>query len=136
MGRVMALDVGDVRIGVALSDPMKIIASPFESYTRHNDESDFLHFQEIITQNDVELVIVGLPLSMSGEENEQVKKTRIFVEELLKYIQIEIKFQDERLTSVSANRVLLEADMSRKKRKTVVDKVAATFILSSYLNLN
>lgn len=134
MGRAMALDIGDVRIGVALSDLMKIIANPFETYTRTNTEKDFEYFSKLIKEKEVDTLVVGLPLNMAGEETEQVIKNRAFVDELLTYVDIKVVYQDERLTSVSAERVLIDADVTRKKRKTVIDKLAATIILTSYLD--
>lgn len=134
MGRAMALDIGDVRIGVAVSDLMKIIANPLETYTRTNTEKDFEYFAKLIKEKEVDILVVGLPLNMAGEETEQVLKNKAFVEELLTYVNVPVKYQDERLTSISAERVLIDADVTRKKRKTVIDKLAATIILESYLN--
>lgn len=130
----MALDVGDKRIGIALSDSLKIIANPYETYNRKNAAQDTEYFEKLVQQKEVSLIICGLPLSMSGEENTQTQKTREFVQSLQGTLGVEIKFIDERLTSWSAEQVLLEANMRREDRKTVIDKVAATIILQHYLD--
>ena len=134
MGRILCLDVGDVRIGLAMSDIMKIIANPLETLKRKNSQADFDYILNICKQNDVELIISGLPLSMNGQENVQTQKTREFIEVLQSQTNIPIKFVDERLTTVSAQRVLIESGMRRENRKNVVDKVAAAIILQGYLD--
>ena len=134
MGRILCLDVGDVRIGLAMSDIMKIIANPLETLKRKNTQADFDYILNICKQNDVELIISGLPLSMNGQENVQTQKTREFIEVLQSQTNIPIKFVDERLTTVSAQRVLIESGMRRENRKNVVDKVAAAIILQGYLD--
>ena len=132
--RVMGLDYGDVRIGIALSDVTRFLASGFENYTRVSLEKDCQHIAEIISSNYVKLVVLGLPLNMDGSEGVRVEKTKEFAEELKKYTSVEIDFLDERLTSVSAEKILISADVSRKKRKQVLDKLSATIILQDYLD--
>lgn len=134
--RVMALDYGDVRIGIALSDITRFLASGFENYTRVNLETDCKHIAEIITNNNVKVVVLGLPLNMDGSAGVRVEKTKEFAEELKKYTTATIDFLDERLTSVSAEKILISADVSRKKRKEVLDKLSATIILQDYLDTN
>lgn len=131
--RILALDVGDVRIGLALSDPMQIIASPLETYTRKNIEADIEYIRNIVESKDVGEIVSGLPLSMSGNENEQVKKTKEFIEKLKEVVFVPITLFDERLTSVSAEEMLIDADVKRKDRKKVIDKIAASIILNDYL---
>lgn len=131
--RILALDVGDVRIGLALSDPMQIIASPLETYTRKNIEADIEYIRNIVESKDVGEIVSGLPLSMSGNENEQVKKTKEFIEKLKEVVFVTITLFDERLTSVSAEEMLIDADVKRKDRKKVIDKIAASIILNDYL---
>lgn len=131
--RILALDVGDVRIGLALSDPMQIIASPLETYTRKNIEADIEYIRNIVDSKDVGEIVSGLPLSMSGNENEQVKKTKEFIEKLKEVVFVPITLFDERLTSVSAEEMLIDADVKRKDRKKVIDKIAASIILNDYL---
>ena len=132
--RVMGLDYGDVRVGIALSDVTRFLASGFENYTRVSLEKDCQHIAEIISSNNVKLVVLGLPLNMDGSEGVRVEKTKEFAEELKKYTSVEIDFLDERLTSVSAEKILISADVSRKKRKQVLDKLSATIILQDYLD--
>ena len=135
MGRIMSLDVGDVRIGIAVSDLMGVIANPLETYTRKgNLEVDAKYIVDLAKSKEVSLFISGLPLSLSGGENEQTLKTREFIEELQKHTDIPVKFLDERFTTLSAERVLIQGNVRRENRKKVIDKVAATIILQNYLD--
>ena len=134
--RVMALDYGDVRIGIALSDITRFLASGLENYTRVSLEADCKHIAELIANNNVKVVVFGLPLNMDGTSGVRVEKTKEFAEELKKYTDAKIDFLDERLTSVSAEKILISADVSRKKRKQVLDKLSATIILQDYLDTN
>ena len=127
--RKLALDVGDVRIGLALSDITGIIASGYETYTRKGVPRDF------IIKNSVDGVVLGLPVNMDGSEGPRVRITRQFGEELKEFIpNIPMTFLDERLTTVQAERMLIEGGVRREKRKKVIDKVAATLILQAYLD--
>ncbi len=131
----MALDVGDVRIGIAVSDMMGIIANPLETYTRRGDISrDAQYIADLAKAQQVELFISGLPLGLNGLENEQTAKTRVFIDELSKHTDIPVKYMDERFTTISAERVLIEGNVRRENRKKVIDKVAATIILQNYLD--
>ena len=134
--RKLALDLDDARIGVAQSDALGIIANGLETINRTNLHDDLTHIANLVKQNAVDTVVLGLPINMDGTKGERVDKTYAFSEELKKYLPSEVKIDyiDERLTTVSAERVLLEADVSRQKRKTVIDKMAATIILQSYLD--
>ena len=132
----MALDYGDVRIGVALSDVTRFLASGYENYTRVDIEKDCKHIAEIVSNNNVKVIVIGLPLNMDGTSGVRVEKTKEFAEELKKYTSASIEFLDERLTSVSAEKILISADVSRKKRKQVLDKLSATIILQDYLDGN
>ena len=135
MGRIMALDIGDVRIGIAISDLMHIIANPLETYTRKgNLQADAEYIADIAKEKDVELMISGLPLGLKGEENVQTAKTREFVDKLKEICDVPIEYLDERFTTISAERVLIEGNVRREKRKKVIDKVAATIILQNYLD--
>lgn len=137
MGRIMALDVGDVRIGIAVSDLMKIIANPLETYVRKGDvERDARYIADLAEQNQVDKIVSGLPLSLDGCENVQTAKTREFVDILRSVCAIPIEFLDERFTTLSAERVLIEGNVRRENRKKVIDKVAATIILQNYLDKN
>lgn len=135
--RIMGLDIGDKRIGVALSDLLLITAQGKETYNRTEDafkDADYL--ARLAKDNDVDRIVCGLPKNMNGSLGEQAEKTKDFVELLRTKTDCEIIFVDERLTTASATRTLLEADVSRAKRKKVVDKIAATFILQTYLDSN
>lgn len=133
--RIMGLDIGDVRIGIALSDLLGITAQGQETYTRTgDDEADADYIIAFADRNDVSRIVCGLPKNMNGTIGEQAEKTRAFADLIASRTRADIVFVDERLTTVSANRVLLEADTSRKKRKKVVDKIAATIILQTYLD--
>ena len=133
--RIMALDYGDVRIGIALSDVTRFLASGYENYTRKNLDFDCKHIAQIASENNVKIIVIGLPINMDGSKGVRVEKTYEFAEELKKYTSAEIDFLDERLTSVSAEKILISADVSRKKRKEVLDKLSATIILQDYLDV-
>ncbi len=131
----MALDVGDVRIGIAVSDLMGIIAIPLETYTRcGNLEKDAKYIADLAQSQSVELFVSGLPLGLNGLENEQTAKTRTFIDALKQQTDVPVKFMDERFTTISAERVLIEGNVRRENRKKVIDKVAATIILQNYLD--
>jgi len=132
--RKIALDIGDVRIGIAVSDILGMIAGAHETYTRKNPEMDMKYFAGLIKEKEADTVVLGLPINMDGTEGRRVEIVRVFAEELSKYTDAKIVFQDERLTTVSAERMLIEADVRRDKRRQVIDKVAATIILQSYLD--
>ena len=134
--RVMALDYGDVRIGIALSDVTRFLASGLENYTRVSLEADCQHIADLVKNNNVKIIVLGLPLNMDGSKGDRVEKTYQFAEELSKYTDAKIDYLDERLTSVSAEKILISADVSRKKRKEVLDKLSATIILQDYLDGN
>ncbi len=131
----MALDVGDVRIGIAVSDLMGIIANPLETYTRKgNLETDVKYIVDLANTHEVSLFVSGLPLGLDARENEQTVKTRAFIDELSKHTAIPVKYMDERFTTLSAERVLIQGNVRRENRKKVIDKVAATIILQNYLD--
>ena len=133
--RIMCLDVGMVRIGIAQSDPMQIIASPLEVYKRTQSiNNDAKYIANLAYRNEVSKIIVGLPLKLDGTRSASVLMAEEFVEKLKKFTEIEVEFQDERLSTVSAERILLEGNVRRDKRKNVVDKIAATIILQNYLD--
>ncbi|MBQ2710524.1 MAG: Holliday junction resolvase RuvX [Clostridia bacterium] len=135
MGRIMSLDVGDVRIGIAVSDLMGVIANPLETYTRKgNLEVDAKYIVDLAKSKEVSLFISGLPLGLNGQENEQTTKTRLFIDELTRQCDIPVKYMDERFTTLSAERVLIQGNVRRENRKKVIDKVAATIILQNYLD--
>ena len=131
----MALDVGDVRSGIAVSDLMGIIANPLETYTRRGDlAADAEYIVRLAKEKEVSKIISGLPLGLKGQENEQTAKTREFIDKLQEICDIPIEYLDERFTTLSAERVLIEGNVRRENRKKVIDKVAATIILQNYLD--
>lgn len=135
MNRAMALDLGDRRVGIAMSDLMKMIANGYETYYRSGDESrDIEYIKRLVVDNNVDEVVIGLPINMDGTEGVRVEKSREFGQKLGEVIDAKIFFEDERLTTVSAERVLIEGDVRRDKRKTVIDMVAATIILQAFLD--
>jgi putative Holliday junction resolvase len=131
-GRIMGLDFGGSRIGLALSDPLGIMATPLTIITRTDKEKDIDAIVGIIRQNGVGRVVMGLPISMDGSFGQQVEKVRDFAAELSKKINIPIEFQDERLSTVVAKNLVREA--RKTDRKTRYDAAAAALILQSYLD--
>lgn len=132
--RVLGIDVGDVRIGVAVSDPGLLISQGLSYIKRIGYSKDIAAIKDIcIKYGDIETIVVGLPLLMSGIEGEQARKTKEFASKLEEN-GFNIIFQDERLSSVSATSVLINNGVRREKRKNFVDQIAATIILQSWLD--
>ena len=132
--RTLALDVGDKRIGMAVTDPLNITAQPLQTLIRKDRKGDFDEIKEVVRNMSVSKIIVGLPLNMDGTAGARAKESYKFVDKLKEELGIPIQLWDERLSTMEANRVLLQADVSRKKRKKVDDKIAAQLILQSYLS--
>jgi putative Holliday junction resolvase len=130
----VGLDVGDVRIGVAVSDPLRIIAQPHSVITRSAPEQDIAAVRGVIEQAEAVRVVVGLPLNREGKTGPQAEKVLQFVEQLRAAVDVEILTQDERFTTAAAERMLIAANVSRKNRKKVVDKIAAHHILQVHLD--
>ncbi len=131
----MALDVGDKTIGVAISDPLGTIAQGLTTIKRNSNQKDLERIKEIVNQYKVEIIIVGLPKNMDGSIGPQGQKVLKFADFLKENFEIPVMLWDERLTTVEAERVLIEkANVSRKKRKKVIDKLAAVLILQGYLD--
>lgn len=133
--RKMCLDYGDVRIGIAISDPMGIIANGLETYTRVDEQADLDHIAKLIKDNGVDTVVLGLPINMDGTSGTRVEVTKEFGSKLGNITTAKIVYMDERLSSVSAEKLLIQADVRRDKRKQVIDKLAATIILQNYLDI-
>jgi putative Holliday junction resolvase len=131
--RILALDVGSRRIGVAVSDPLGITAQGLETILRSNKRTDFERLQRVVQEYDVGEIVVGYPLRMSGAEGSQSEKMATFAEELRRRFGLPVHLWDERLTSAEANRLLRETDMSIRRRAQVVDRLAAVLILQNYL---
>lgn len=134
MGRVLALDVGDVRIGLAVSDLMGIIANPLETYNRKELSADVDYIVKLVGEREVDTIVSGLPKSLNNSESIQTAKVREFVSALEEKWGKKVVFVDERFTTASAQRVLIEGNVRRGDRKKVVDKVAAAIILQTYLD--
>ncbi|MBS3970618.1 MAG: Holliday junction resolvase RuvX [Clostridia bacterium] len=134
MTRTAGLDVGERTIGIAVSDLLGITAQGLDTIRRSQMEMDLQHIINILKDYDVNLVVIGLPKNMNNTLGPSADKARMFGNELSKRTGIEVKYWDERLTTVSAQRTLLEGDVSRKKRKQVVDKIAAVMILQNYMD--
>ena len=135
MERYIGLDVGDRTIGVAISDPFLLTAQSLMTIKRKSKIEDIEIINDIIKDKEVSKIIVGLPKNMNNTIGPQAKKVKTFVKELRKHTDLDIEYVDERLTTVSATRVLIEQNVSRKKRKDVIDSVAATYILQTYLDM-
>jgi len=132
-GRVLALDVGARRIGVAVTDPLGITAQGLDTIQRKNKRTDFAQLESVIRQYEVVELVVGYPLRLSGEIGIQAEKMTLFAAELEKRFQIPVHLFDERLTSTEANRVLRESEISIEKRAKAVDRMAAVLILQAWM---
>jgi putative Holliday junction resolvase len=131
--RVLGLDVGARRIGVAVSDPLGITAQGLETIQRQNKRTDFAALEKVILAYAVVEIVVGYPLRMSGAEGTQSAKMDLFAEDLRKRFKLPVHLWDERLSSAQANRLLRETDMSIKRRGQVVDQMAAVLILQNWM---
>lgn len=132
-GRILAIDHGARRMGLAVSDPLGITAQGIETLQRRNKRSDFARLQRVIDEYEIQEIVVGYPLRMSGEEGTQSQKVAEFAGELRERFGLPVHLLDERLTSAEANRLLREAEVSLERRKHAVDRMAATLILQSFL---
>ncbi len=132
--RILGLDIGDKTIGVAISDPLGITAQGIKTIMRKNKKADIEEVKKICEEYQVETIVAGLPKNMNGTLGPQSEKVLNFCEALKNDLDISIEMWDERLTTVAAHRAMLEADLSRAKRKKIVDKIAATYILQGYLD--
>lgn len=134
MKRIMGLDVGDKTIGVAISDPLGITSQGITTIRRKGIKTDIIELKKIIEEYNVEKVVMGLPKNMNNTMGPQGEKVLKFSEKFKEKFDLEVIFQDERLSTVSAERMLISSDVRRDKRKQVIDKVAATYILQTYLD--
>jgi putative Holliday junction resolvase len=132
--RVLGLDVGSKRIGLAISDLLGITAQGLETLQRQNKRLDFGHLEKVIRDYEVTEIVVGYPLRMSGAEGIQAEKMQGFAEELHRRFQLPVHLWDERLSSAQANRLLRETEMSITRRAQVVDQMAAVLILQSWMD--
>lgn len=134
MERVMGLDIGDKTIGVAISDPLLITAQGIKTIRRESLKKDINELRVLVKDYNVNTIVAGLPKNMNNTLGPQGEKVLDFVERIERQIGVDIVLQDERLTTVAAERTLIEGDVSRKKRKKLIDTVAASYILQTYLD--
>lgn len=135
MKRYMSLDIGDRTIGIAVSDLLGLTAQGVETIHRKTMEDDLKRLGELMAQYETHSLVSGLPKNMDGTEGERCQIVKEFMAKVKEaYPEVEVTFWDERLSTVAATRSLLEADVSRRKRKKVIDKMAAVFILQGYLD--
>ncbi len=132
-GRVAAIDYGTVRLGIAISDRERRIASPYENYTRRGEQADARRLQQFVVEEQVQLLVVGLPIHLDGRESQKSVEARRFGEWLAKTTDVPVAYFDERFTTAHAETLLLGADLSRKQRKERRDKLAAQILLTAFL---
>lgn len=132
--RILALDVGDRRIGVAISDELEISAHSLTTIHRSDLIREIGQITEIVREYGVEEIVIGMPVMMNGTVGIQGEKVGRFVEELKKAISVPVKFFDERLSTKFVEKTLIDADISREKRKKIIDKLSAVVILQDYLS--
>lgn len=132
--RLIGLDLGTKTIGIALSDVTRMIASPLETIRRTKFKADLVRLQEIVAAHDIKGMVLGFPISLDGTEGPRCQATRAFSRNVNQAVDLPILMWDERLTTAAAERMLIEADASRKRRAEVIDKLAATIILQGALD--
>lgn len=134
--RVLGLDVGSKTIGAAVSDALQLTAQGLETirWTEHDMSTADNDLERIINEHEISKIIIGLPKNMDGSSGERAELSTIYANRLMKRFNLPVELLDERLTTIAAERTLLEADVSRKKRKQVIDKMAAVLILQNYLD--
>lgn len=135
MGRALGIDFGTKRVGLALSDRSNIIASPYRTLNYVSEKDLITQLETVVSENDIEILVLGLPMNMKGEDTVQTKKVRNF-KEILSTLQIPIVFEDERLSSVSAINSLILQNVKTGHNKPEIDKTAAAIILQQYLDKN
>ena len=134
--RILGLDYGSKTVGVAITDPMGITVQPLKTIVRDRESAlrkTLKEIQQIVEENDVEKIILGLPLNMNDTEGDRARFTREFAEKLRLRVSVPIEFEDERLTTMEAAEILDESGVKRSKQKKVIDQVAAQLILEQYL---
>ena len=131
--RILGIDLGSKRIGLAVSDELQLTAQGIAVLHRKSLSKDLEYLKEVCRQYGVEEIVLGHPLLMDGTRGEAASEAEKFREKLVEYLELPVHLWDERMTTGSAEKTLLEADMSRQKRKEVIDKISAVFILESYL---
>ena len=132
--RKMGIDYGDKRIGIALSDPLCVICSPFEVFKNLGEEKSLEHIDKIIKDYNVDEVVMGLPLNMDGSEGERALIHKEFGQKIADFSNVKVHFIDERLTSAEAEEILISSGVRREKRKELIDKISAQIILQTFIN--
>lgn len=133
--RILGIDYGDVRTGVAISDPLGYTAQGVETITHGKDEKMLLNkLEEIIKKYSVELIVIGFPINMNATKGPRAEKTEKFIEKLKSRFHLKVEKVDERLTTVAAHRTMTELGISKEKKKNIVDTMSATYILQMYLD--
>ena len=133
MGRVLGIDYGDSRIGLATSDPLKMIASPFKTIRNEGNKKCLQFFQSLIKEKDMESIVIGLPMGLKGQETVQTKKVREFAN-LLYSLKLPIYLEDERFSSVSAEKSMIQQNIKTGHNKGLIDQRAAAIILQQFLD--
>ncbi|MBU1006457.1 MAG: Holliday junction resolvase RuvX [Candidatus Omnitrophica bacterium] len=136
MGRILALDVGEKRIGAAISDALNTIAQGIETIERKDTKSAIIKIKELLKEHDITKIVIGMPFNMDGTKGKSAHLMEEFVDLIKAETKVSVETVDERLTTAQGERMLVEADVSRKKRKTSIDKIAAQLILQMYLDLH
>jgi len=131
--RLLGLDVGTKTIGIALSDVTRSVATPFDTIRRSKFAADAKTIREVVEQNQVGGLVIGLPINLDGSEGPRAQSTRAFARNLAAHVEVPIVFWDERLSTAAVERHLIEADVTRKRRAEVVDRMAAAYILQGAL---
>lgn len=132
--RILAIDYGDARIGLALSDESETLASPLQTYNSQSMRKDIDYISVLAKEKNAGLIVLGLPINMDGSMGERANKTQSFGSVLERVSGIKVVYKDERLTSISAEKTLIECNMRREKRKQVIDTLSAQIILQNYLD--
>lgn len=132
--KLIGLDVGSVRIGIATSDMLQILATPYETYKRRTLYLDARYIVELADKLQAEKLVFGLPLKLDGTEGDSARMARELADKVSEHTSLPIVFQDERLSTVSAERILIETGTRRKERKGQIDQIAATIILQNYID--
>jgi putative holliday junction resolvase len=133
-GRLLGIDTGTVRVGLAVSDPDRILASPHDTYTRQSPDADAGYFQKLVKAEQIVGLVIGLPISLNDTEGPKAKEARTFAEWLTQVTGLPVAFVDERFTTSAAEDVLIASGVRRDKRKGQRDRIAAVFILQAYLD--
>lgn len=136
MAILLGLDIGDTRIGVAISDDLGVAAHPLCTLTRKNRQVDLIVISDLVSIHEIERVIIGLPISLDGSLGAQAEKVQKFAKRLEHVIDVPIEFQDERFTTAEAEEILRELNKDAREQKGLIDEVAAVLILKDYLNSN